>query len=235
MLRAKNSGGELVARIRGLIRGGFGCALTLCAISATISKDSYATDLPKPQATVERASFDWGSVSQGTTVQHGFTLKNTGNAELVIQRIVPSCGCTAVSTSSDRIQVGGQTDIRVEVDTVGFSGAKERTVRLFTNDPDNPFTTLTLKGVIEPDVLIEPQRIIFPEYVRDVNKEPLRAEFSVKVRPGAGVRIGNIKNYSKFVSLREVGATDRERRVEVLLDPNIPSGEFRDRIVVALE
>jgi hypothetical protein len=235
MLRSKNSGCKLVTLIKGPVRAGFLGALIIGALTSAVLNDGHAADLQKPQAVVERASFDWGSVSQGTSVQHGFALKNAGNAELVIQRIVPSCGCTAVSTSSDRIPVGGQTTIRVEVDTAGFSGAKERTVRLFTNDPDSPFTTLTLKGVIEPDVLIEPPRIIFPEFIRDVTKEPLRAEFSVRVRPGAVVKVGNITNYSKFVSLREIGRADKERRVEVLLDPNIPSGEFRDRIVVALD
>ncbi|NDC38857.1 MAG: DUF1573 domain-containing protein [Proteobacteria bacterium] len=191
-------------------------------------------DAGRPRIVVESAAHDWGSVTQGTKVTHDFVVKNTGDIELVLQRIVPSCGCTATSASSDRIPAGGQAAIHVEVDTAGFSGAKERMVRLFTNDPDEPYTTLTMKGVIEPDVSVEPARIAFAELSRAGFQQPVTADFTVKVRPGSPVTIGEVTTFSKFISVQSLDNGNKQRTVRVALDPKAPNGEFRDRVVVSL-
>ena len=213
------------------------CAGLLCTglISAHVLAEAPAG--AKPKALVESDTFDWGTVAQGTKVSHDFPLKNSGEAELIIQIIVPSCGCTATSTVTDHIPVGGQTAIHVEVDTAGFSGDKQKTVRIFTNDPENPYSTLTLKGAIEPEVSIEPQRLAFPEMVRGELKEPPVLDFIVKIRPGSKAEIKDITTFSKFLTIKDhkdQAGGDKQRKVQVTLNPQVPNGEFRDRVIVNL-
>lgn len=208
--------------------------VALLAVSGGAGVSAQA-DSGKPKVSIDAATFDWGSVSQGTKVTHDFVVKNSGDIDLVLQRIVPSCGCTATSTSADRIPAGGQASVHVEVDTSGFVGGKEKMVRLFTNDPQVPYSTLTMRGVIAPDVMVEPARLVFPELSRGAFTKPVAADFVVKVRPGSPVTIGEITTFSKFISVVKQTGSDRERSIQVALDPKAPNGEIRDRIVVSLK
>jgi len=47
---------------------------------------SYA----QPSVSFDSQSYDFGQVSQGKSVEHTFQVSNVGDAELIIQKIVPS-------------------------------------------------------------------------------------------------------------------------------------------------
>jgi hypothetical protein len=215
------------------------CRITLMGLTIVVGRigilgESAHAEANRPRVGVESAMFDWGSVAQGSKVTHDFTIKNSGDIDLVLQRIVPSCGCTAASLSSDRIPPGGQGMVRVELDTAGFSGSQQKMVRLFTNDPAEPYSTLTMKGVVEPDVLVEPNRLVFPDIVRTDFKGPVFAEFTLKVRPGSPVTLSDVATYSKVVLIDKQDGGLKQRTVRVAIDPRAPNGELRERVVVNL-
>lgn len=186
----------------------------------------------KPKAVVEARVFEFGSVSQGTKVEHEFKIQNRGDAELVIQRIVPSCGCTASSSNSDRVPPGGEAGIKVAFDTSGFSGEKLKTVRVYTNDMEENSLVLTMRGSIEPEILVEPRRVYFGDVTRGATGKV--EKLLVKVREGSKSSITGVRSFSKYLTVKEVTSSPRERELHIELDPNAPLGELRDRLVIGI-
>jgi hypothetical protein len=177
--------------------------------------------------------FDFGSVPQGAKVIQQFDLKNTGNAVLTIQRIVPSCGCTAAAMSSMTIAPGATEKIEVEFDTAGFSGAKTKTVQVLTSDLDLPQFILTLRGTVLPGAVIEPQRLEFGVVSPGASSDSRQREFEVAVKAGSDLQISAVRTFARFLTINEVpGAQSGVKRYRVELDPMAPKGELRDRVLV---
>jgi hypothetical protein len=207
---------------------------SLGLLSAAFVLASHCDAETKPKLIIESSVHNFGTVSQGEKIIHDFTVRNAGDAELVIQRIVPSCGCTATSSSADKIEPGASATIHVEVDTTGFSGDKLKTVRLFTNDPIDPSSMLTIRGVIQPDVNIEPAKLLFPDIVRGEATQAPYQDFTVRVRQGAKIKIESISSVAPFLTFKELDSTDSSRKVRVTLNRELAPGEYRDRVVVNL-
>ena len=129
--------------------------LFTAAIAAIIL--TAATAMATPQLAVGEPNFNFGTIPQGKKVNHVFTIKNAGDAQLNIQRVRPSCGCTAANASSPAIQPGKSGEIKVAFDSTNFSGKVSKTVFLDTNDPKTPAFQLTLSGTITEEVLLSPR------------------------------------------------------------------------------
>lgn len=79
-----------------------------------------------------------------------FTFKNTGNAPLVIQRVNASCGCTTPDFTKEPVVPGGTGSIKVSFDAVGRPGEFQKTITVYSNDPNNPQVILTIMGNVIP-------------------------------------------------------------------------------------
>lgn len=177
---------------------------------------------------------DFGTVAQGKVATYDFSVLNKGGADLIIQRVVAACGCTAASSSDQAIKPGEQGSIRVQFDTANFSGSKTKTVRVYSNDPEAPVQTLTIKGIVEPDVLIEPRSLFFGDIVRGTPAEPNSKTVGIKVRPGAKVKLGTVKSFSPYLIVDSERLSETELRLTVSIDPAAPGGELRERLAVRL-
>ncbi|MBQ5453315.1 MAG: DUF1573 domain-containing protein, partial [Bacteroidales bacterium] len=47
-----------------------------------------------PEITFDTAVFDFGTILEGEQVSYVFKFQNTGKADLLIQKVETSCGCT---------------------------------------------------------------------------------------------------------------------------------------------
>jgi len=61
-------------------------------VTAAADRDAQQGTFPKIE--FEESEFDFGTIEQGTAVEHIFKFKNTGEAPLVIVDAKSSCGCT---------------------------------------------------------------------------------------------------------------------------------------------
>ena len=62
-----------------------------------------------PRIRVEPESFDFGKAQPGKTLRKDFTIRNFGDAALVIEGVSTTCGCTAALSAQSRVEPGGRT------------------------------------------------------------------------------------------------------------------------------
>ena len=76
---------------------------------------------------------DFGMVKEGEKVKHVFEVLNTGEADLLLQDVRPSCGCTSPNYDKKPIRPGRKGTIEVVFDTKGRPGNQRKTVMVVTN------------------------------------------------------------------------------------------------------
>lgn len=133
--------------------------LSLIPAALIVSLAGAAAAIAAPEIAVDRPVYDFGSISQGKKVEHAFVIRNKGDAPLNIKSVRPSCGCTAVSTSSSLIAPGKSGEIKASFDSTTYSGSVQKTVSVDTNDPKVPTYVLSLKGTILEEIRIEPRQL----------------------------------------------------------------------------
>lgn len=95
---------------------------------------------PAPKLFIASKKVDLGTVKPDTTLNRTITLKNTGKAELKIEAVTPSCGCTAVDFPKT-IAVGKSGIVKYKVDTGKGTGPRTKTITIKSNDPNEPTLT----------------------------------------------------------------------------------------------
>lgn len=96
---------------------------------------------------VVSAKFDFGSLKKGDTLKHTFILKNIGDNDLTIKKVLPSCKCTVVEDYKKNVKSGDVSEIKV-VFVADKIGKVEKNIILEANTAP-PFHVLTLKGEVK--------------------------------------------------------------------------------------
>lgn len=142
----------------------------------TEQSEGQATGSPAPDTVAfigprlhfDAPVFDFGQVEQGEKVTHAFRFTNQGNQALQVQSVKTSCGCTAAVIAEDSIPPGTEGTIQATFDTKRFAGHKAKNIRVHTNDPLSPVTTLTLQGEITAEVQVQPAQVYMGRLRRGV-------------------------------------------------------------------
>jgi hypothetical protein len=221
MQRARSSRPFLVSRL-------------LVAIGALLVGTSCAREVvaeARPVISLASNSYDFGTVAQGTKVTHEFEVRNTGTADLVIQRLSPSCGCTATQLASPIIKPGGSEKVRVTFDTSGFMGDKTKSVVIASNDASNPELVVTIKGQVLSSFTVEPARVDFGEVLPSSPLAARQKQVTFSVAEGSDLTISKVTSLSKHLVVSPVSAQGNRATVTIEILPTVPLGEFRDRVV----
>lgn len=72
-----------------------------------------------PEISFEETEFDFGTIDQGTAVEHTFKFTNTGKAPLVITNATSSCGCTVPTWTKEPIAPGETGEMLVKFNGSG--------------------------------------------------------------------------------------------------------------------
>lgn len=123
------------------------------SISATIEED-FSKLTPEqranaPKATFETTEFNFGNIKEGEVTNFEFKLTNTGKSDLIIRKVKPSCGCTAVTPDETTIKAGKTTSIKTSFNSAGKPGTQNKTIAIITNDPGNSSITLRVTGEVQ--------------------------------------------------------------------------------------
>jgi hypothetical protein len=123
---------------------------------------------PAPQIRFEESRHDFGRLLAGEVARHEFRFTNAGDADLILENVIPSCGCTTLKQWTRVVPPGGQGVIPLEFNSIGMLGEVSKTVAIQSNDPVQPGTVVTLEGVIWSYVEVHPRIALI--------KVPARAE-----------------------------------------------------------
>jgi Protein of unknown function (DUF1573) len=102
-----------------------------------------------PRIRVEPESFDFGKAAQNKTLRKEFSIRNFGNADLVIESVSTTCGCTAALTDSKVVKPGGTTPLRVSLETRAYKGRIQRSVMVRSNDPRSELVEVKVLASVE--------------------------------------------------------------------------------------
>jgi uncharacterized cupredoxin-like copper-binding protein len=138
----------------------------------------------QPKLAVQETTHNFGDIVQGEKVTHIFVLTNNGGDLLKISNVTASCGCTAAKPEKNELAPGESTNLVVTFNSSGRHGAQTKTVKVFSNDPDQPEKILTITGnvVTASKTSVSPV-IFFPETQHDFGKvsEGKKVEYTFKV------------------------------------------------------
>jgi hypothetical protein len=102
-----------------------------------------------PRIVVEPPSFVFGTVRAGGVVEKEFLVRNHGRAELVIDSIASSCGCTGALTESKTVKPGGSTPLRVTFTAPeDASGRLQKSILIKSNDPVHPSLEVKIEATV---------------------------------------------------------------------------------------
>ncbi|MFI5237179.1 MAG: DUF1573 domain-containing protein [Ignavibacteriales bacterium] len=151
-------------------------------LAILISSISFA-QLLQPKLVLQHSSFDFGDIKQGETVSHTFVLSNSGGDLLKITNVKASCGCTAASPEKSELAPGESTNLLVSFNSTGRQGLQTKTIKISSNDPQNPEMVLTITSNVLPgNVNTGTPVIFFPETQHDFGKlnEGDKVEYTFK-------------------------------------------------------
>lgn len=123
-------------------------ALALVPLSALCADGGDAA--AEACASFDPLTCDLGYIKEANgAVRCQFSVKNTGEAPLVIIDVKPSCGCTEVDYPTHPIVAGDSAVIEVEFTPTGFRGGFKKDIKVRTNGTKRR-TTLYIEGSVIP-------------------------------------------------------------------------------------
>lgn len=139
---------------RVLRAGAFGLAVFLWAGGALPAGAASG----QPRVVVFPQSYNFGTVNEGDKAKAVFRIKNTGDVDLIIYDVRPSCGCTVANLSSKKLKPGETATLEAVYNSVNANGTIYKNVVVNTNDPGartiNLPITGTVKAVPQPDIML---------------------------------------------------------------------------------
>lgn len=74
-----------------------------------------------------------GKVSEGEKVEIAYRFINTGNNPLIIENVVPTCGCTVAEKPLEPIAPGKEGLIKASFDSQGRTGVNHKSITVYAN------------------------------------------------------------------------------------------------------
>lgn len=108
----------------------------------------------QPQIAITENSLNLGDVVNGEVVTREVTVQNAGQAELIIESITTSCGCTKATLEPMTISPGESGTLYIEFDSGAhgpeLTGELIRQIFIASNDPQQPEMVVELAANILP-------------------------------------------------------------------------------------
>jgi hypothetical protein len=179
-----------------------------------------------PKVTFQDVLYDFGVADQGAKVTHTYRFRNTGGLDLNVDNVRTSCGCAAAATSARMLPPGGEGAIEVVFDTANSFGDQSKTVTVYSNDPAQPVSTLTLSGRIDTTVAVDPPRLYVGHVIRGQT-----ASNSVRVVGDAGE--ASVENLGKVIAgTCSPAQPGGGRRLQVAVKQDAPLGKFEETVAL---
>jgi hypothetical protein len=171
---------------------------------------------------IENSTWDFGYVPLDYKLIHIYKVKNEGNANLHITKMIPNCDCTIAISSDTLIMPDSAIDIKIVFDTKNYYGQNNRMVTVHSDDPENPTINLEYAsniGIFPKFFQIEPRSLFFlkghrSKTLKISNLSDDDMEFTLELEPDSFFSIDKVsgKLGSKKDMAIEVVPSDKLKR-----------------------
>jgi hypothetical protein len=112
----------------------------------------FACSSGQPKIMLERGRIDVGEVVNGEIATRQISVSNEGKANLVIEAVTTSCGCTKARLEPMTIPPGGSGVLTIEFDSAAhgeeLSGSLIRQIFITSNDRQQPEVLVELAATV---------------------------------------------------------------------------------------
>lgn len=176
---------------------------------------------------------DFGVVARGAKVEHRFVVENIYEEDAHIKSVSSSCGCSTPQVSRQLLKTWEKAEILVTVDTRGFLGRKDATIRVEFDQPFPAEVQLHVHTYIRSDVVVQPGAVLFGSVVQGAGA---KQTVSVAYAGRDDWRIGRVECANPSIEASAV-ETKREAgqvgyNLSVRLKPDAPPGYIRDQLML---
>ena len=119
----------------------------------------------------ENPIHDFGEKWIGPALEHTYVIHNKGKSTLEISSVRPSCGCTVAGKYPNKIAPGEKGEFPFKIQSKKLRGKYEKSIKVYSNDPDTPELQLKLKGVCKRYVDVVPTNAYFGKITTDEPRE----------------------------------------------------------------
>jgi|TARA_B100001964_G_scaffold241183_1_gene312896 hypothetical protein len=105
---------------------------------------------PQGKLVFEESYFEFGKVTEGDIIKHGFPFKNEGPGSVRLVKTLTSCGCTTAEAALREYGPGESGMLEVVVDTKGKRGIMVKTVEVFMENADQDKHELSVVAELIP-------------------------------------------------------------------------------------
>ena len=176
-----------------------------------------------------QTSFQFGRALTGTVLEHEFLLKNDGSTPLRIANVLLTSPLV-ISSMPASIPPGGETTIRVRLDTSGLRGNFPGRINVLLNDASLPEAVLSFEGQIVPLIEVSPAPAFFLAARRG---EARQASIDVINHQPEPLQIEEVSHMrDRFTTKLETLEAGRRYRLTLLLKPDGPAGRHSESIVL---
>lgn len=139
---------------------------------------------PQPEIYSPEPDVDFGEILQGELRQHSFVVGNRGDADLIIRRVNPTCGCTIAQVETPTgelidprkltpaediltLKPNQTCNVKAEFNSTGQPTQKlEKTITVISSDNKNPAMRLTMTVTVTKGITVDPNPLNFGDVVR---------------------------------------------------------------------
>ena len=186
-----------------------------------------------PRVFCGETSFDFGEKSSDESViEHNFLIQNTGTADLEINKVQTTCGCTLAELEKSILQPGESTILKAKLTLAGRDGEIQKPIFIESNDPENPNFHLVMKGRIGAVFHIMPGTIVL---TRNSEDAPAFATAIVKSARNELFEILSARTESEKIKVEwNKSLTENSYEIKAILHENVESLQNIDRIILEI-
>ena len=185
-----------------------------------------------PKMVFSEREHDFGTVWQGNGVTHIFKLKNSGEADLKIEKIEIADSFARVKAKRI-IPPEQEGEVIIAIDTGELIGDVNTSVTLHTNDPVNPNPELLMRGQVNPVIGVYPMDAVFFTLYQGQTKE---RSLSIVNHYDQPIRITKVESTSnRFTAKLETVKEGKEYKLHVRVNPDSAPGRTMEKATLVTD
>ncbi len=184
-------------------------------------------------AMFDHTTHDFGVVARGAKVEHRFTIENAYEEDVHIKSVSSTCGCSTPTVNRQLLKTWEKADVLVTLDTRGFLGRKDATIRVEFDQPFQAEVQLHVHAYIRSDIVLQPGAVSFGPVPQGTGATQV---LSLTYAGRDDWRITRIESANPSLEATAIETSRSPGKaaysLTATLKPDAPPGYIRDQLIV---